>query len=51
MAQGVKNLSSIHEDMGSIPGLSGLKIQCCCKLQCRLQMRLGPGVAVTVVVA
>ena len=49
MAQQVKNPTSIHEDAGSIPAwLSGLRIQCCCELQCRLQMRLGSGVAVAV---
>ena len=30
------NLTSIHEDAGSIPGLSGLRIQCCRELWCRL---------------
>ena len=35
------NLTSIHEDAGPIPGLdSGLRIQCCCELQCRSQMQL-----------
>ena len=36
MAQQVKNPSGIHEDAGLIPGLtSGLRIQCCHKLQGR----------------
>ena len=35
------NVTGIHEDTGSIPGLShGLRIQCCCELWCRLQMQL-----------
>ena len=42
------NLTSIHEDASSIPGLSGLRIQCCRDLWCRCQMRLGPGTAVAV---
>ena len=43
------NLISIHEDAGSIPSsLSGLRIQCCRELWCRLQMRLRSGIAVTV---
>ena len=29
------NLTSIHEDAGLIPGLSGLRIQCCRELWCR----------------
>ena len=40
MAQRVKNWTSIHEDAGLIPGLSGSSIQC------KLQMQLGSGVAV-----
>ena len=28
---------------------SRLRIQCCCKLQCKLQMQLGSGIAVAVV--
>ena len=44
------NPTSIHEDVGLIPGsLSELKIYCCPELQCRLQTQLGSGVAVAVV--
>ena len=32
VAQWVKNMTSIHEDSGSIPGLSGLRIPCSCEL-------------------
>ena len=50
MAQCVKNQTSVHEDAGLIPGLArGLRIQCCHKLQCSLQMWLGSGVAMAVV--
>ena len=49
-AQWVKNPTSTHEDgVQSLALLSGLKIQCCCKLQCRSQMQLGSGIAVAVV--
>ena len=52
VAQQVKNLTSIHEDAGSIPAsLSGLRIWCCCKLLRGLQMWLGSGDAVVVVQA
>ena len=46
------NLTSAHEDLGSIPGLvqlSGLGIQCCCELWCSLQMQLRSHIAVVVV--
>ena len=43
VAEQVKNLTSIHEDL---PSLSGLRIWCCCELQCRLPVWLGYGIAV-----
>ena len=50
MPHQVKNLTSIHEDAGSIPGLAyGLKIRHCCELQCRSQMILASGSVVAVV--
>ena len=52
VAQLVTNLASIHEDEGSIPGLPWwVRVQCCHKLQRRLQMQLGSSVAVAVVEA
>ena len=40
---------SIHEVVGSIPGLAHwLRIWCCCELWCRSQIRLGSGVTVAV---
>ena len=49
VVQWVKSLTDIHEDAGSIPGLSGLKTQHYCELWCRLQTQLASGVAVAVV--
>ena len=40
VAQQVKKLTDIHEDVGLLPGL---RIQCYCKLWCKLQMRLRSG--------
>ena len=47
VVQWVKNLTSIHEDAGLIPGLTQW-VQCCWRLQCNLQMQLGSGIAVAV---
>ena len=52
MAQHVTNPTSIHEDVGSIPGplalLSGLRTQRCCELWCGLQTWLRSGIAMAV---
>ena len=49
MAQQKTNLTSIYEDAGLIPGLAHwVRIQHCCELWCRSQMRLRSGVAVAV---
>ena len=42
------NLTSVHEDAGSLALLSGLGIRCCHELWYRLQMWLVSGVAVAV---
>ena len=48
----VTNLTSIHEDAGSIPGpASWLRIQCFPELWYKLKVRLRSGVAVAVAVA
>ena len=46
VAQGLKTQYSVFEDVGSIPGLGGLKIWCCHKLWYRSQMYLRYSVAV-----
>ena len=38
MAQQVKNLIGVHEDVASLPGL---RIRCCCELWCRSRWGLG----------
>ena len=40
------SLASMRTQLRSLASLSGLRIQHCCELWCRLQMRLGSGVAV-----
>ena len=50
MAQQLTNLTRVHEDVDrSLALLSGLRIQHCRELCCRLQKRLGSQVAVAVV--
>ena len=48
MAQQLANLTSNHENMGSIPGLEGSGVAVSGELWCKSQMRLGSGVAVAV---
>ena len=48
MAQQKQNLTSIHEDTDSIPGLGGLRIWHCRGLWCWSQMWLGSHIAVAV---
>ena len=46
MSQQVKNwLVPMKMQVRSLSSLSGLKVQHCCRLQCRLQMWLGSGIA------
>ena len=48
-AQQIKNPTSIHEDVHSIPGLTQwLRIRCCLELQHRLHMQLRSSIAVAV---
>ena len=50
VAQRVKNLTSIHEDMGSNHGLTQwVKESSCHDLWCSFQMQLRSGIAVAVV--
>ena len=51
MAQQVKNPTSIHEDVDSLSGLTGLRIWRCHELRHRLQMQFRSCVAVAVVSA
>ena len=48
MAQQVKNPTSVHEDVGSFPGLAQwVKDLVWPQAAVQVQMRLGPGVAVS----
>ena len=50
VAQWVKNLARIHEDVNSVPGLAQwVQDLALPQAVCRSQMRLGSGVAVAVV--
>ena len=51
MAQQLTNLISLRMRVRSLASLSGLRIQCCCELWCRLQMQLGCHAAVALVKA
>ena len=41
-------LGTMRLQVRSLALLSGLRIQCCCELWCRSQIRLGSGIAVAV---
>ena len=43
------SLASMRTQLRSLASLSGLRIQHCCELWCRLQTQLGSGIAVAVV--
>ena len=48
----ITNMTSIHEDTGSIPDpAQRVKERHCQELQCRLQTQLGSGIAVAVAAA
>ena len=50
MAQQIKNLTSIHDDVGLIPDLVQW-VKHCCELQCRSQIWPRSSVAVAMAVA